>query len=72
MQNGQPTWASVGHADSGLQVVGIGDHNADGTDDILFRDPTSGGLSAFLMHDNVPTWAAVGSAGTTWHVTGQG
>jgi len=42
--------------------VGVGDFNGDGTDDIAFRDPTSGALSDFLMRDGQPTWHSLGWA----------
>ena len=46
MTGGQPTWATVGWADPGLQVIGTGDFNGNGTSDILFRDPTGGGSAS--------------------------
>ena len=70
MTNNQPTFAYIGFADPALQVVGIGDFNADGTSDILLRDPVGGGLCQFVMQNNQPIWAPIGTASPALHVTG--
>jgi hypothetical protein len=50
----------------------VGDFNGDGTDDILFRNPTNGAMGDFLMHGGSPTWAPVGQAATNLQVAGVG
>ena len=61
----------LGRAPS-LQVAGVGDFNGDGTDDILFRDPTTGALGDFLMNNGQPTWAGIGWADPGLQVAGVG
>ena len=72
MNNGQPTWTSLGWADPALQVVGIGDFNGDGTADVAFRDPTGGELGMFAMHAGQPSWTDFGWADPGLKVVGVG
>jgi uncharacterized repeat protein (TIGR03803 family) len=72
MNNGQPTWASIGWADPGWQVAGTGDFNGDGTSDILLHDATGGGIGEFAMNNNQPTWVPIGWAPPSWQVAGVG
>ena len=72
MNNGQPTFATVGIADPHLRATGVGDFNGDGTADILLRDPAGGALSQFVMKNNQPTWATIGWADPALQVAGVG
>jgi serralysin len=73
MNNGHPTWESIGQAATNWQVVGVQDLLGNGTDDILVRDPNTGNLGAFIMNDGHPTWEGFGWAATNWQMawTGQ-
>jgi hypothetical protein len=39
----------IGPSSTDYDVVGVGDFNGDHTDDILFRDPTTGDVGYFAM-----------------------
>jgi hypothetical protein len=57
-------WQGIGGITpaAGFHIAGIGDFNNDGTDDILFYNPTNGALNAFEVHNFVATaWQGVGS-----------
>ncbi len=72
MNNGQPTWTALGWADPSLQLVGIGDFNADGTADLAFRDLTGGELGMLAMHTGQPAWTDIGWADPALRVIGTG
>jgi hypothetical protein len=63
----------VGNVSSGWNVAGIGDFNADGDADILWRNSTTGQVYVWLM--NGTTIASMGSPGTPtsdWSIAGVG
>jgi hypothetical protein len=72
MNNGQPTWASIGWVTPSWNVVGVGDFTGDGTSDILFRDPTGGALGDFTMNNNQPSWAPIAWVPPSQQVVGIG
>jgi hypothetical protein len=72
MQNGQPTWKTIGWAPSNWQIAGTGDFNGDGTSDILLKDPSSGFVSQFQMQNGQPSWKSIGWAPSNWQVAGTG
>lgn len=65
--------AGTGAADPGWQIVGIGDFNADGHSDILWRNTTTGYVTEWLGTTNGSfisnqANAGTGAADTSWHV----
>jgi hypothetical protein len=64
-------WHGVGAVDplAGYEVAGTGDFNDDGTDDVLFFNPTTGGVGAFEVSDfQAVAWHGVGAVSTDWQV----
>jgi len=58
----------VGQRNTG--IVGTGDFNGDGVDDILWVNENSGNVGQFRMIDTDPNWIGVGRTGTGWEVAG--
>ena len=57
IHNGQPTWTSIGWANTSWKVAGVGDFNGDGTSDIEWQNPTTGQVGQWSMQNGQPTWA---------------
>jgi hypothetical protein len=70
MDGGTPSWVGLGTVALSWDIVGTGDFNGDGTDDILWRN-TSGALGMYDMDNGNPTWVGLGALGLQWDVTGQ-
>jgi ELWxxDGT repeat protein len=58
MSNGVTTWHDVAIASTAYSVVGVGDFNGPGVDDILFRDNATGTLGFYEMN-NGKAWVVV-------------
>lgn len=60
--------------DPDLDFIGIGDIDADGTDDVLWRNRTDGSISAFLMNGCNPAQVLVlqATADSAWTFAGAG
>ena len=55
-----PSWQNLSSVSADNQVIGLGDFNGDGTDDVLFN--TNGALGAWLMKEGqVIGWRAFAS-----------
>ncbi|MEM9139813.1 MAG: Calx-beta domain-containing protein, partial [Pseudomonadota bacterium] len=73
MQNGQPTWQSLGYAGSGYQIEGIGTFNGDTTGDILWFNTQTRQVGLYEMaQDGSFTWRSLGLAGADYEVVGTG
>jgi hypothetical protein len=68
MNNGQATsWNVVGTANTSYQVAGIGDYYGNGTDDILWRNPTSGDVGIWAMNNGQATWHDLGASSPSFN-----
>jgi FG-GAP-like repeat len=68
-----PGWDDIGATSTAYSVVGIGDFNADGTSDILFRNNTTGDTGFYTKTIANPwTWHDIGASATTYSVVGVG
>jgi acetoin utilization deacetylase AcuC-like enzyme len=53
-------------------VVGVGDFNADGTSDLLWRNDDTGHVGIWEMHNNEQSWHDLGGSGIDHKVVGVG
>jgi hypothetical protein len=66
MNNGQaPSWNDVGTESISYQVAGIADYYGNGTDDILWRNPTTGDIGIWQMNNGQATSHDLGIASLT-------
>jgi hypothetical protein len=80
MSNGAVTgWHDIGIANTAYSVVGVGDFygsgnvNANGTDDILFQNKTTGDIGFYSMSNGAVTgWHDIGVVDTAYSVVGVG
>ena len=68
----QPLGAASGTAGANWEVVGSGDYNGDGTDDILWFNAATGTVGQYEMNDGVATWRGIGTAGANWEAVDSG
>ncbi|MFV1874309.1 hypothetical protein [Nioella sp.] len=71
MGSGTPSWQGLGQASFDWDIVGTGDYNGDGTDDILWRNVNTGSVGMYAMDNGSPSWQTIGQAGLAWDVEGQ-
>jgi hypothetical protein len=68
MSNGQATsWNVVGTASTAYQVAGIGEYYGNGTDDILWRNATTGDVGVWAMNNGQATWHDLGISATSFN-----
>ena len=66
------SYAGIGATPSAWSLVGTGNFNGDSTDDILWRNSSTGDVGIFEMDNGVATWRGVGTTGQSWNVYGTG
>jgi len=72
---GNPQWLNLGQADlTQWTLSGVGDFNADGKSDVLWEQPSTGLVGAWITTGGSPTWLALGTAplNATWMIEGVG
>jgi serralysin len=72
MNNGIPSWSSIGTGAANWEIVGTGDFTGDHHDDILWYNSATGSIGMYQMFDGTPTWSSIGTAGSGWTVNGTG
>ena len=73
--NGANTgWSPFGASSTAYGIVGVGDFTGSGTDDILFRDNTTGGDTGFyeIVNGANTGWVDIGATSTAYSVVGIG
>ncbi len=70
---GAPTWHDIGTYSSAYTVVGTGDFLGSGTDDVLFRNASTGDTGFYAIVSGVNTgWKDIGASSTAYGVAGIG
>lgn len=72
MQNGTPSWVSIGQGAAGWTIAGVGDFDGDGTSDVLWFNASSFSLGMFRMQNGVPVWVGTGQGASGWSIAGTG
>jgi hypothetical protein len=63
-------WHDLGLSDTSYSVVGVGDYFDNGTDDILFRNGSTGDIwVAVISNGGLRGWQQVGGSNTSYAVT---
>jgi hypothetical protein len=70
MVNGVNTgWHDIGASSTAYSVVSIGDFTGSGTDNILFRNNTTGDTGFYQMVNGANAgWHDIGASSTAYHV----
>jgi serralysin len=72
MNNGVPSWSSIGTGAANWEIVGTGDFTGDYHDDILWFNSATSSVGMFQMFDGAATWSSIGTAGSGWTINGTG